>query len=126
MRPPGGDRPRPQDRAGHAARPDRQTLEPDVVEIYGEGAAACASEHAALAQRVETSGDTVFFYLRDAHRLLDAIAAVLPLSAAVELVRPLVIGVWPTQFLQPLAVLIAYAAIGYWIALALKRRRFFR
>jgi len=49
-------------------------LEPDVVEVYGEGAAACASEHAALAQRVETSGDTVFFYLRDAHRLLGAIA----------------------------------------------------
>ena len=49
-------------------------LEPDVIEVYGEGAAACAAEHAALAQRVETSGETVFFYLRDTHRLLDAIA----------------------------------------------------
>ena len=49
-------------------------LEPDVIEVYGEGAAACASEYGALAQRVETSGETVFFYLRDAHRLLDAIA----------------------------------------------------
>ena len=48
-------------------------LEPDVVEVFGEGAASCAAEHGAHAQRVETSGETVFFYLRDAHRLLDAI-----------------------------------------------------
>ncbi len=50
-------------------------LEPDVVEIYGDGAAACVREHAALAQRVENSGETMFFYLRDAHRLLDAVSA---------------------------------------------------
>jgi lipooligosaccharide transport system ATP-binding protein len=49
-------------------------LEPDVVEIYGDGAAACVREHAALAQRVENSGETMFFYLRDAHRLLDAVS----------------------------------------------------
>jgi lipooligosaccharide transport system permease protein len=68
----------------------------------------------------------VYFPLEQMPGWLQRIAAVLPLSAAVELVRPLVIGVWPTQWLQPLAVLIAYAAIGYWIALALTRRRFFR
>ncbi|HEX2542168.1 MAG TPA: ATP-binding cassette domain-containing protein [Caldimonas sp.] len=50
-------------------------LESDVVEVYGEGAAAAARAHAALAQRVETSGDTVFFYLRDAKPLLDALAS---------------------------------------------------
>jgi lipooligosaccharide transport system ATP-binding protein len=45
-------------------------LEREVVEVYGDGAAAAASEHGALARRVETSGDTVFFYLDDARPLL--------------------------------------------------------
>ena len=49
-------------------------LESDVVEVYGEGAAAAAAKHAALAERVETSGETVFFYLRNARPLLDALA----------------------------------------------------
>ncbi len=50
-------------------------LESDVIEVYGDGAAAAGCAHAALAQRVETSGETVFFYLRDAGPLLDALAA---------------------------------------------------
>ena len=49
-------------------------LESDVVEVYGEGAAAAATAHAALAERVETSGETVFFYLGNAKPLLDALA----------------------------------------------------
>ncbi|HEX7437138.1 MAG TPA: ATP-binding cassette domain-containing protein [Caldimonas sp.] len=49
-------------------------LESDVVEVYGDGAAAAAAAHAALAQRVETSGETVFFYLRSPKPLLDALA----------------------------------------------------
>ena len=49
-------------------------LETDVVEVYGEGAAAAAATHAALAERVETSGETVFFYLRNAKPLLEALA----------------------------------------------------
>jgi lipooligosaccharide transport system ATP-binding protein len=50
-------------------------LESDVVEVYGEGAAAAATAHGGLAQRVETSGDTVFFYLREPRPLLQALAA---------------------------------------------------
>jgi lipooligosaccharide transport system ATP-binding protein len=50
-------------------------LESDVVEVYGDGAAETASAHASLADRVETSGETVFFYLRDPKPLLDALAA---------------------------------------------------
>ena len=50
-------------------------LESDVVEVYGDGAAAAGKAHAALAERVETSGETVFFYLREAKPLLDALAA---------------------------------------------------
>jgi lipooligosaccharide transport system ATP-binding protein len=49
-------------------------LESDVVEVYGGGAAAAAQRHGSLAQRVETSGETVFFYLREPKPLLDALA----------------------------------------------------
>jgi lipooligosaccharide transport system ATP-binding protein len=49
-------------------------LESDVVEVYGDGAAAAGLRHAALAERIETSGETVFFYLREPKRLLDAFA----------------------------------------------------
>jgi lipooligosaccharide transport system ATP-binding protein len=56
-----------------------QHLEPDVVEVYGEGAVALAQadEHAALramASRVEVSGETVFFYTRDARPLMAALS----------------------------------------------------
>jgi lipooligosaccharide transport system ATP-binding protein len=50
-------------------------LESDVVEVYGDGAAATSATHGALAERVETSGETVFFYLREPKRLLDALAS---------------------------------------------------
>ncbi|RZI92913.1 MAG: ATP-binding cassette domain-containing protein [Variovorax sp.] len=50
-------------------------LEPDVVEVYGNGAVALAerAELKAMAARVEVSGETVFFYTDDARRLLDAL-----------------------------------------------------
>ncbi len=54
-------------------------LEPDVVEVYGQGALALAraDEHAALralAARVEVSGETVFFYTAQALPLLAALS----------------------------------------------------
>jgi len=49
-------------------------LESDVIEVYGDGAKAIAQPHAAMAQRVETSGETVFFYLRDPRPMLQALA----------------------------------------------------
>ena len=52
-----------------------QHLESDVVEVYGAGAAAAAQAHGGLAQRVESSGETVFFYLREPRPLLAALAA---------------------------------------------------
>jgi lipooligosaccharide transport system ATP-binding protein len=52
----------------------REHLESDVVEVYGDGAATAGQRHAPLAERVETSGETVFFYLREPKRLLDALA----------------------------------------------------
>ena len=53
-----------------------QHLEPDVVEVYGAGALALADGPLqALASRVETSGETVFFYTQDAKPLLQALGA---------------------------------------------------
>ena len=49
-------------------------LESGVVEVYGEGARAVAAQQSALAARVETSGETVFFYLRSPQPLLQALA----------------------------------------------------
>ena len=53
-------------------------LEPEVVEVYGgagsEAQALAHSPLAALANRVEVSGETVFFYTQDAKPLLAALA----------------------------------------------------
>ena len=51
-------------------------LEPEVVEVYGQGALALAdSQLAAHTERVEISGETVFFYTRHARPLLQALEA---------------------------------------------------
>ncbi|HSV53223.1 MAG TPA: ATP-binding cassette domain-containing protein [Burkholderiaceae bacterium] len=55
-------------------------LEPDVVEVYGvggngEAGVLAESPLKAHAARVETSGETVFFYTENAKRLLDALSA---------------------------------------------------
>jgi lipooligosaccharide transport system permease protein len=48
----------------------------------------------------------------------------LPLTAAVELVRPMFIDQWPTHVIEHLLVLAVYAAAAFWAALALTRKRF--
>jgi lipooligosaccharide transport system ATP-binding protein len=50
-------------------------LEPEVVEVYGVGASELAKDPALtrLAARTEVSGETVFFYTRDAKALTDAL-----------------------------------------------------
>jgi len=54
-----------------------QHLEPEVVEVYGQGAVALAQDAQlkTLAQRVEVSGETVFFYTNDSRSLLNALQA---------------------------------------------------
>lgn len=48
-----------------------RNIEPQVVEVFGEGAAEWAHSHAAHhAQRFEISGETVFCYVDDAQSLL--------------------------------------------------------
>jgi lipooligosaccharide transport system permease protein len=48
----------------------------------------------------------------------------LPLTAAVELVRPMFMDQWPAEPLRNLGVLLVYAGVSFWVALALTRRRF--
>ncbi len=48
----------------------------------------------------------------------------LPLTNAVELVRPLFMDQWPQNPWLHVAVLVAYTVLGFWLALALTRRRF--
>ena len=66
----------------------------------------------------------VFFPRDQLPSVMRHISDWLPLTAAVELVRPLFLGQWPAQGLQHLAVLVAYAVTGFWVALGLTRKRF--
>ena len=52
-----------------------------------------------------------------------AVASVMPLSHAVDLARPLLLGRVPAQIPLHLAVLLAYAAAGFYAATVLFRRR---
>ncbi|MEO8544317.1 MAG: ABC transporter permease [Burkholderiaceae bacterium] len=66
----------------------------------------------------------IFFPREQLPPLLRAITDWLPLTSAVELVRPLFMDQWPDQAWRPLLVLLAYTVGAFWIALALTRRRF--
>ncbi|MEO8152636.1 MAG: ABC transporter permease [Rhizobacter sp.] len=68
----------------------------------------------------------VYFPVEQMPTWLQRVAQVLPLTAAVELVRPLIIGQAPPNIVQPVLVLVAYAVGGYYLALVLTRRRFFK
>jgi lipooligosaccharide transport system permease protein len=66
----------------------------------------------------------VFFPLNQLPPLVADIANALPLANAVALVRPLFMDEWPTQAWMHVLVLLAYAVGGFWLALALTRKRF--
>ena len=66
----------------------------------------------------------VFFPRDQLPGVMRVISDWLPLTAAVELIRPLFLGQWPAQGFQHLAILVAYAVAGFWVALALTRKRF--
>ena len=48
----------------------------------------------------------------------------LPLTAAIELVRPLFLDQWPQDPVRHLAVLAGYAVVAFWVALVVTRKRF--
>ncbi|OIP20206.1 MAG: nodulation protein NodJ [Comamonadaceae bacterium CG_4_9_14_0_8_um_filter_60_18] len=66
----------------------------------------------------------IFFPLEQLPEVVRVISNGLPLTNAVALVRPLFMDQWPGDWLRPLAVLAAYAVGGFWLALALTRKRF--
>src|SRR5690606_10531332 len=66
----------------------------------------------------------VYYPVSELPDWLAPVAQALPLAAAVNLARPLVIGQWPAEVWQPLLSLLAYAAVGLYAALVLTRRRF--
>jgi lipooligosaccharide transport system permease protein len=68
----------------------------------------------------------VFFPREQLPGAVRVLSEVLPLTHAVALVRPLFMDRWPEQAGWHLLVLLAYTVIGFWIALALTRRRFAR
>ena len=68
----------------------------------------------------------IFFPLTQLPAALRVVANALPLSNAVALVRPLFLDQWPSDALYHVLVLCAYAAVSFWIALALTRKRFLR
>lgn len=66
----------------------------------------------------------IFFPLEQLPGVVRTVAGWLPLTNAVALVRPLFMDLWPADWLRPLAVLAGYAVGGFWLALALTRKRF--
>jgi lipooligosaccharide transport system permease protein len=66
----------------------------------------------------------IFFPLEQLPVVVRAISEWLPLTNAVGLVRPLFMDQWPDHALRHAAVLAAYAVTGFWVALALTRKRF--
>ena len=65
----------------------------------------------------------VFFPVAHLPGAVQAAAAVLPLYHGVALVRPIVGGELPADWLLHAGVLIAYAAAGFYAAIVLTRRR---
>jgi lipooligosaccharide transport system permease protein len=55
---------------------------------------------------------------------LQRITDFLPLTAAIELVRPLFLDQWPSNVLPNLSLLLVVGGVAFWVALALTRKRF--
>jgi lipooligosaccharide transport system permease protein len=66
----------------------------------------------------------VFFPREQLPLAIRVVSDWLPLTNAVELVRPMFMDQWPAHPLRNLFVLAAYAVAAFWVALALTRRRF--
>lgn len=68
----------------------------------------------------------VFFPVSQLPEVLQALAAALPLTHAVDMARPLMNGAVPEQVLLHIGVLLGYALAGFYISLVLFRRRLSR
>jgi lipooligosaccharide transport system permease protein len=68
----------------------------------------------------------VFYPVSQLPPLLQGVSAWLPLTHAIDLARPLVVGVAPDDIALHVFGLLAYGSVSYVIALALTRRRLLR
>jgi len=68
----------------------------------------------------------VFFPLSQLPQALQLVAQLLPLTHAIELTRPLLNGELPSPWFLHVAVLVAYGAIGFYLAVVLTRTRLLR
>jgi lipooligosaccharide transport system permease protein len=66
----------------------------------------------------------VFFPRDQLPGWVQVIAQWLPLGAAIDIVRPLFLGKMPTGALGNLLILVAFAGVSFWVAMALIRKRF--
>jgi lipooligosaccharide transport system permease protein len=66
----------------------------------------------------------IFFPREQLPPIVRTLADWLPLSAAVDLVRPLFMDRWPEHALRHGLVLATFSVVSFWIALALTRKRF--
>jgi lipooligosaccharide transport system permease protein len=66
----------------------------------------------------------IFFPREQLPPLVRWVSDWLPLSNAVELVRPLFMDQWPANPWRHVWVLLAYTVFGFWLALVLTRKRF--
>ncbi len=66
----------------------------------------------------------VFFPVTQLPSVLQTVSAILPLSHAVDIARPLLNGVPPLHAAQHVAVLLSYTLAGFYVSLTLFRRRF--
>jgi lipooligosaccharide transport system permease protein len=66
----------------------------------------------------------VFFPREQLPHWVQAIAQWLPLGAAIDIVRPLFMGQLPAAPWRNLAILTVTAALSFWLAMALMRKRF--
>lgn len=65
----------------------------------------------------------VFFPVDQLPAMLQVVSAILPLTHAVNLARPLLNGSIPIAMVADIAVLTAYATVGYYVSLILFRKR---
>ncbi|MES3009833.1 MAG: ABC transporter permease [Pseudomonadota bacterium] len=66
----------------------------------------------------------IFFPRDQLPAVVKVVSDFLPLTCAVEIVRPLFMDQWPAHPVRNAAVLVVYTVAGLWLALALTRRRF--
>ena len=66
----------------------------------------------------------VFFPREQLPEMVRIVSDWLPLTNAVELVRPLFMDQWPAEPLRPVLVILGTTTVAFWVALALTRRRF--